>query len=57
MVPGNPIAIMKPRQLFIDFLKRTTAVLTATAMFVGPTGVMLANPPNHERDPIDAFAQ
>jgi hypothetical protein len=57
MVPGNPIAIMKPRQLFINVLKRTTAVLTATAMFVGPTGVMLANPPNHERDLIDAFTQ
>jgi phospholipase C len=34
---------MKPRQLFIDAVKRTTAVLTATAMFVGPAGVALAN--------------
>jgi len=40
---------MKPRQLFIDAVKRTTAALTATAMFVGPTGVTLANPPNHGR--------
>src|SRR6266480_4417042 len=49
MVPGNPNAIMKTRQLFIDVVKRTTAALTATAMFVGPAGVTLANPPNHER--------
>ena len=49
MVSGNPNAIMKPRQLFIDVVKRTTAALTATAMFVGPTGVTLANPPNHGR--------
>src|SRR5438552_18704478 len=49
MVSGNPNAIMRPRQLFIDVVKRTTAALTATAMFVGPTGVTLANPPNHGR--------
>src|SRR5438445_4581795 len=49
MVSGNPNAIMKPRQLFIDAVKRTTAALTATAIFVGPTGVTLANPPNHGR--------
>ena len=57
MVPGNPNAIMKPRQLFIDVVKRTTAALTATAMFVGPTGVTLANPPNHERQKSEHAVQ
>jgi hypothetical protein len=40
---------MKPRQFFIDIMKRTTATVTADAMFVGATGITLANPPTHER--------
>src|SRR5437660_12353 len=57
MVSGDPNAIMKPRQLFIDVVKRTTAALTATAMFVGPAGVTLANPPNHERQKSEHAVQ
>src|SRR5215471_21109230 len=49
MVRPNPLKIMKPRQLLIDIVKRTTAALTAAAMFVGPAGVALAHPPNHDR--------
>jgi len=30
MVPANRMAIMKPRQLFIDVVKRTIAALTAS---------------------------
>ena len=48
MVPANPIKIMKPRQLFIDVVKRAAAV-TAAAIFVGPTGITFAHPPDHER--------
>ncbi len=40
---------MKPRQLFIDIVKRAAALVTAAAIFVGPTGITIANPPNHER--------
>src|SRR6266480_2497752 len=57
MVSGNRKATMKPRQLFIDVVKRTTAALTATAMFVGPAGVTLANPPNHERQKSEHAVQ
>jgi hypothetical protein len=48
---------MKPRQLFIDVVKRITAALTASAMFVGPIGVTLANPPNHERQKSEQAVQ
>jgi phospholipase C len=57
MVRANPIKIMKPRQLFIDVVKRTAATVTAAAMFVGPTGVTLANPPNHERQKSEHAVQ
>jgi phospholipase C len=40
---------MKPRQLFIDVVKRSAALMTSAAIFAGPTGVTFAHPPNHER--------
>jgi hypothetical protein len=49
--------IMKPRQLFVDVVKRTTAALVATARLVGPTGVKLAHPPNHERQKSEHAVQ
>jgi phospholipase C len=56
-MPAKPIEIMKPRQLFIDIVKRSAAALTAAAMFVGPTGVTLAHPPNHERQKSEHAVQ
>src|SRR5439155_22526291 len=44
----RPNKIMKHRQLLIDLVKRVTAVATAAAIFIGPTGVTFANPPSHE---------
>jgi len=38
-------------------VKRTTAALATTAMFVGPTGVTLANPPNRERQKSEQAVQ
>jgi phospholipase C len=55
MVPANPIKIMKPRQLFSDLVKRSSAALTAAAIFVGPTGITFATPPNHERQNIVTY--
>ncbi len=48
---------MKPRQLFIDLVKRAAAVATAAAIFVGPTGITFANPPNHERQKSEHAVQ
>jgi hypothetical protein len=55
--PQTQTEIIKPRQLFIAVVKRTTAALATTAMFVGPTGVTLANPPNHERQKSEQAVQ
>ena len=41
---------MKPRRLLIDLVKRGTAVAMAVAVFMGPTGIMFADPPNHDRE-------
>jgi hypothetical protein len=38
-------------------VKRTTAALAATARLVGPTGVKLAHPPNHERQKSEHAVQ
>jgi hypothetical protein len=57
MVRANPIKIMKPRQLFIDVVKRTAASVTAAAMFVGPTGLTFASPSNHERQKSEHAVQ
>jgi len=43
----RPNKIMKHRQLLIDLVKRVTAVATAAAIFIGPTGVTFTNPPSH----------
>ena len=37
------------RQLFIDLVKRAAAILTAAAIFVGPSNVTFATTPSHER--------
>ena len=44
------IKIMKHQQLLIDLVKRVTAVATAAAIFMAPTRIIFANPPNHERN-------
>jgi phospholipase C len=48
---------MKPRKLFIDLVKRTAATVTAAAIFVGPTGITFASPPNHERQKSEHAVQ
>src|SRR5438874_10123432 len=37
------------RQSFIDLVKRAAAILTAAAIFVGPSSVTFATTPSHER--------
>jgi phospholipase C len=48
---------MKSRQLFIDLLKRVAAIVTAAAIFVGPTGLTFAHPPDHERQKSEHAVQ
>jgi phospholipase C len=48
---------MKHRQLFIDLVKRAAAMVTAAAIFVGPTGITFANPPNRERQKSEHAVQ
>jgi phospholipase C len=57
MVPANPIKTMKRRQLFIDLVKRSSAALTAAAIFVGSIGITFATLPNHERQKSEHAVQ
>jgi len=40
---------MKYQKLTIDLVKRVTAMATAAAIFIAPTRITFANPPNQER--------
>ena len=57
MVPQIQSKIMKPPQLFIDVVKRAAAAVTAAAIFVGPTGITFAHPPDHERQKSEHAVQ
>lgn len=48
---------MKPRQLFIDLVKRAAALATAAAIIAGPTGLAFADPPNRERQKSEHAVQ
>jgi len=40
---------MKYRKLVIDLVKRVTVMATVAAIFIAPTRITFANPPNEER--------